>query len=146
MLRCCKSCSLDQTSYFNYVITLYLFLTGAAERTGTASTGTSFYFYFNFYCTWVFECTSLPPLLLRKFQLHTEPKSQIVSSTEFLSIVRSRNMFAFSSDERAFNIESFSHRYCRPFAYVASRFPPPASVLPSVKSSSWAVLALFWKH
>ena len=30
-------CSLDQMSYFNYVITLYLFLTGAAERTGTAS-------------------------------------------------------------------------------------------------------------
>ncbi|KAJ4452052.1 hypothetical protein ANN_03568 [Periplaneta americana] len=42
-----------------------------------------------------------------KFQLHTEPRPQIVSSTELLSIVRSRNMFAFSSDERAFNIESY---------------------------------------
>ncbi|KAJ4447187.1 hypothetical protein ANN_09188 [Periplaneta americana] len=44
---------------------------------------------------------------IRKFQLHTEPRPQIVSSTELLSIVRSRNMFAFSSDERAFNIESY---------------------------------------
>ncbi|KAJ4447217.1 hypothetical protein ANN_09219 [Periplaneta americana] len=43
----------------------------------------------------------------QKFQLHTEPRPQIVSSTELLSIVRSRNMFAFSSDERAFNIESY---------------------------------------
>ncbi|KAJ4434704.1 hypothetical protein ANN_23272 [Periplaneta americana] len=43
----------------------------------------------------------------RKFQLHTEPRPQIVSSTKLLSIVRSRNMFAFSSDERAFNIESY---------------------------------------
>ncbi|KAJ4447250.1 hypothetical protein ANN_09254 [Periplaneta americana] len=42
-----------------------------------------------------------------KLQLHTEPRPQIVSSTELLSIVRSRNMFAFSSDERAFNIESY---------------------------------------
>ncbi|KAJ4446496.1 hypothetical protein ANN_13192 [Periplaneta americana] len=31
----------------------------------------------------------------------------IVSSTELVSIVRSRNMFAFSSDERCFNIESY---------------------------------------
>ncbi|KAJ4427527.1 hypothetical protein ANN_25175 [Periplaneta americana] len=30
-----------------------------------------------------------------------------VCSTELVSIVRSRNMFAFSSDERAFNIESY---------------------------------------
>ncbi|KAJ4437036.1 hypothetical protein ANN_17170 [Periplaneta americana] len=44
---------------------------------------------------------------VRKFQHHTEPRPQIVSSTELLSIVRSRNMFAFSSDERAFNIESY---------------------------------------
>ncbi|KAJ4439433.1 hypothetical protein ANN_07557 [Periplaneta americana] len=43
----------------------------------------------------------------KKFQLHTEPRPQIVSSTELLSIVRSRNMFAFSSDERAFSIESY---------------------------------------
>ncbi|KAJ4431485.1 hypothetical protein ANN_20083 [Periplaneta americana] len=42
-----------------------------------------------------------------KFKLHTERRQQIVSSTELLSIVRSRNMFAFSSDERAFNIESY---------------------------------------
>ena len=39
--------------------------------------------------------------------LHTEPRPHIVSSTELVSIVRSRNMFAFSSDERAFNIESY---------------------------------------
>ncbi|KAJ4442862.1 hypothetical protein ANN_04455 [Periplaneta americana] len=34
------------------------------------------------------------------------------------------------SDERAFNIKSFSQRYCRPFAYVGvvSRFPPPAFI------------------
>ncbi|KAJ4436274.1 hypothetical protein ANN_18905 [Periplaneta americana] len=31
----------------------------------------------------------------------------IVSSTELVSIVLSRNMFAFSSEERAFNIESY---------------------------------------
>ncbi|KAJ4441908.1 hypothetical protein ANN_11768 [Periplaneta americana] len=31
----------------------------------------------------------------------------IVNTTEVVSIVRSRNMFAFSSDERAFNIESY---------------------------------------
>ncbi|KAJ4440744.1 hypothetical protein ANN_08968 [Periplaneta americana] len=42
--------------------------------------------------------------------------------------VRSKNMLAFSSDERAFNIESFSHRYCRSFAYVVSRFPQPAFI------------------
>ncbi|KAJ4429128.1 hypothetical protein ANN_26129, partial [Periplaneta americana] len=42
-----------------------------------------------------------------KFQLHTEPRPQIVRCTELLGIVRSRNMFAFSSDERAFNIESY---------------------------------------
>ncbi|KAJ4426543.1 hypothetical protein ANN_27357 [Periplaneta americana] len=44
---------------------------------------------------------------IRKFQLHTEQRPQIVSSTELLSIVRSRNMLPFSSDERAFNIESY---------------------------------------
>ncbi|KAJ4428141.1 hypothetical protein ANN_24155 [Periplaneta americana] len=31
----------------------------------------------------------------------------VVNSTELVSIVRSRNMFAFSSDETAFNIESY---------------------------------------
>ncbi|KAJ4432418.1 hypothetical protein ANN_21037 [Periplaneta americana] len=37
-----------------------------------------------------------------------------VCSTEIMSIVRSRNTFAFSSDERAFNIES----YFRTVAFV----------------------------
>ncbi|KAJ4426150.1 hypothetical protein ANN_26959 [Periplaneta americana] len=35
------------------------------------------------------------------------------------------------SDKRAFNIES--HKYCRPFAQLASRFSPPSSARPSVK-------------
>ncbi|KAJ4451080.1 hypothetical protein ANN_02518 [Periplaneta americana] len=35
-------------------------------------------------------------------------ETSAVSSTELVSIVRSRNMFAFSSDERAFNRESYS--------------------------------------
>ncbi|KAJ4444239.1 hypothetical protein ANN_06030 [Periplaneta americana] len=59
-----------------------------------------------------FPCCTSPSfpvvfVIQRKFQLHTEPRPQIVSSTELLSIVRSRNMFAFSSDETAFNIESY---------------------------------------
>ncbi|KAJ4433626.1 hypothetical protein ANN_15936 [Periplaneta americana] len=37
----------------------------------------------------------------------SEPRRHIVNSTELVSIVRFRNMFAFSSDERAFNIESY---------------------------------------
>ncbi|KAJ4446951.1 hypothetical protein ANN_13653 [Periplaneta americana] len=37
----------------------------------------------------------------------TESRLHVVNSTELVSIVRSRNMFAFSSDERAFNIESY---------------------------------------
>ncbi|KAJ4434576.1 hypothetical protein ANN_23138 [Periplaneta americana] len=50
------------------------------------------------------------------------------SHSSFTVTVRSKNIFAFSNDERAFNIASFSHRYCRPFAYVAFRFSPPASI------------------
>ncbi|KAJ4432334.1 hypothetical protein ANN_20953 [Periplaneta americana] len=50
-------------------------------------------------------------------------------------------MVAFSSEEGAFNIEShFPKDTVRPFAYVTSRFPPPASARPSVKTSDWAVL------
>ncbi|KAJ4452210.1 hypothetical protein ANN_03728 [Periplaneta americana] len=40
------------------------------------------------------------------FQPSTQNQDR-VCSTELVSIVRSRNMFAFSSDERAFNIESY---------------------------------------
>ncbi|KAJ4447582.1 hypothetical protein ANN_09589, partial [Periplaneta americana] len=36
-----------------------------------------------------------------------ESRPRILNSTELVSIVRSRNMFTFSSDERAFNIESY---------------------------------------
>ncbi|KAJ4449183.1 hypothetical protein ANN_00579 [Periplaneta americana] len=54
---------------------------------------------------------------------HTVPNHSSLTVT-----VRSKNMFAFSNDERAFNIASFSQRYCRPFAYVAFRFSPPASI------------------
>ncbi|KAJ4442516.1 hypothetical protein ANN_04103 [Periplaneta americana] len=36
----------------------------------------------------------------------------IVNSTELVSILRSRNMFAFFSDERAFNIESYFRTAC----------------------------------
>ncbi|KAJ4431960.1 hypothetical protein ANN_20569 [Periplaneta americana] len=50
-----------------------------------------------------------------------------VCSTELVSIVRSRNMFAFSSDERAFNIESYFRTAlhdCVPFAnHVSYVFP-----------------------
>ncbi|KAJ4444562.1 hypothetical protein ANN_06357 [Periplaneta americana] len=51
-----------------------------------------------------------PPLIIL-FITHTIKLTQsrplIVNSTQLLSIVRSRNMFAFSSDERTFNIESY---------------------------------------
>ncbi|KAJ4438686.1 hypothetical protein ANN_14633 [Periplaneta americana] len=46
------------------------------------------------------------------------PTRSKTAYTVIIATVRSKNMFAFSSDERAFNIESFSHRYCRSFAYV----------------------------
>ncbi|KAJ4448753.1 hypothetical protein ANN_00144 [Periplaneta americana] len=43
--------------------------------------------------------------------LHTEPRTRMqsksVNSTELVNIVLSRNMFAFFSDERAFNIDSY---------------------------------------
>ncbi|KAJ4426828.1 hypothetical protein ANN_26627 [Periplaneta americana] len=81
------------------------------------------------------ESDTEPPGSLKEVKpsIYSQSRLTVIvntNSTEIVSIVRSRIMFAFSSDERAFNIESYS---CSPFAYVASRFPPPASARPSVK-------------
>ncbi|KAJ4447207.1 hypothetical protein ANN_09209 [Periplaneta americana] len=48
-----------------------------------------------------------PPPLQVNLQPSSKQNQDRVCSTELVSIVRSRNMFAFSSDERAFNIESY---------------------------------------
>ncbi|KAJ4427673.1 hypothetical protein ANN_25322 [Periplaneta americana] len=59
-----------------------------------------------------------------------KPRQQIVSSTELLSIVRSRNMFAFSSDDRAFNIESYFRTV---YANVCRKY----NIHCIMKSSTW---------
>ncbi|KAJ4441852.1 hypothetical protein ANN_11711 [Periplaneta americana] len=51
----------------------------------------------------------------------TESRPHIVNSTELLSIVRSRNMFAFSSDERTFNIESYFRTAMFATTYVCEK-------------------------
>ncbi|KAJ4426633.1 hypothetical protein ANN_26431 [Periplaneta americana] len=61
-------------------------------------------------------------------------QDRIYSHSSLTVTVRSKNMFAFSNDKRAFNIASFSQRYCRPFAYVAFRFSPPASIRLSINN------------
>ncbi|KAJ4450434.1 hypothetical protein ANN_01858 [Periplaneta americana] len=49
-------------------------------------------------------CAWSPRINFQPFSTHNQGR---VCSTELVSIVRSRSMFAFSSDERAFNIESY---------------------------------------
>ncbi|KAJ4431401.1 hypothetical protein ANN_19998 [Periplaneta americana] len=49
-------------------------------------------------------CTKAEPSVYSQSRLKVEV---ITNSIELMSIVRSRNMFAFSSDERAFHIESY---------------------------------------
>ncbi|KAJ4448544.1 hypothetical protein ANN_10562 [Periplaneta americana] len=54
--------------------------------------------------------TELPTVLLTEPSVYSQSRLKVVVNTnsiELVSIVRSRSMFAFSSDEIAFNIESF---------------------------------------
>ncbi|KAJ4429740.1 hypothetical protein ANN_21944 [Periplaneta americana] len=54
--------------------------------------------------------SELPTVLLTEPSIYSQSRLKVVvntSSIELVSTVPSRNMFAFSSDERAFNIESY---------------------------------------
>ncbi|KAJ4433510.1 hypothetical protein ANN_15819 [Periplaneta americana] len=64
------------------------------------------------------EHSELPTVLLTEPSVYSQSRLKVVvniNSNELVSIVRSRNMFAFSSDERAFNIESYFRTEQRKF-------------------------------